>query len=266
MSRVELYSNKTLSIRISTNGFCFCIYEASSPESIEYYEYAIDKNRTFASNLEYAKEKYRFLTSGGFAGISVIYDSIEYTTIPTEQEGDNEPMFYSCFPHLTNEYKIISNRLTAQGITLLFAIEKALYDSLNSLGTVVYYSPMSIIMGYIASQPLPEENYLFAYIHKGRSLLLSIKGGRLQLSNSFDSLEKENHAYYILSLWKESTLSQGNDKLYICGDNSAEEALPLIGKFIRHIERINPTALFRSNLLNKIENIPFDLQALLLCE
>ena len=266
MSRVEIYSNKTLSIRISTNGFCFCIYEASVADSIEYYEYPVDKSRTLASNLEFAKEKFRFLTAGSFAGISVIYDSTEYTTIPSEQEGENEKYFFSCFPHLSGECKIVSNRLTAQGITVLFAIEKALYDSLNELGTVTYYSPMSIIMGYIARQPFPEEHFMFTFIDKGRSLLLSIKGGKLLLANSFDSFEKENHAYYILSIWKESGLSQSNDKLYICGDRSAEETIPIITRFIRHIERINPNSLFRSNLLNKIENIPFDLQALLLCE
>jgi hypothetical protein len=39
-----------------------------------------------------------------------------------------------------------------------------------------------------------------------------------------------------------------------------------VSRFVRNVERVNPRELFRSNLLNKIENIPFDLQALILCE
>ena len=266
MNGVAEYSNKTLSIRISTNGFCFCTYEATAPESIKYFEYATDKEITLAANFEAARKKYSFLAAGTFKNISIIIDSEEFTTIPTEYEGSNENMFRCCFPQTPVDSKIISNRLTAQGITVLFAIEKSLYDSINTLGTVTYYAPISIILGYLAQQPLRNDKYLFVNIHKGRSLILSMEGSKLQLSNSFSSSEESNHIYYILSIWQECGLSQVDDKLYICGGNSAEGIILTIEKFIRHIERINPNELFRSNLLNKIENIPFDLQALLLCE
>ena len=37
-------------------------------------------------------------------------------------------------------------------------------------------------------------------------------------------------------------------------------------KFIKNIRRINPNELFSPSLLNRIGGIPFDLQALILCE
>jgi hypothetical protein len=54
--------------------------------------------------------------------------------------------------------------------------------------------------------------------------------------------------------------------LYLCGDSSVEEISLMTGKFIKKMKRINPNKEFASNLLNKIDNIPFDLQALILCE
>ena len=61
-------------------------------------------------------------------------------------------------------------------------------------------------------------------------------------------------------------LSQEEESLLLCGDTSADKLQMLAQKFIRNIRNVNSRELFRPNLLNKIENIPFDLQALILCE
>jgi hypothetical protein len=93
-----------------------------------------------------------------------------------------------------------------------------------------------------------------------------MKNGKASMSNIFRKEEKENILFYLLSIWKEQGMSQTDDHLYLCGDNSIEELSPIAGKFIKNIKRINPNGLFPSNILNRIEGIPFDLQALILCE
>ena len=84
--------------------------------------------------------------------------------------------------------------------------------------------------------------------------------------NIFGNTNSQDTLFYMLSMWKEQGFSQTNDTLYICGDNSIEEIMPAIGKFIKNIKRINPNEIYTSNLLNRLEGIPFDLQTLILCE
>lgn len=268
MNRVDTYTNKTLSIRISTNGFCFCCYTATSPDDVQYHEYRADSSITLTANFENACNECQFIKENTFHEIKIIVATNDFTTIPFAYDApDKYTDFYrSCFPHTPNDRIIIANKLTAQSITLLFPIEESLYACLNKLGDVSYYTPASIILGFLAKKPFKYDRYLLAYFQEGKSLLFSIAENKLQLANSFNSSDIHDQAYYLLSIWKEQGLSQIEDKLLLCGDYSVEDIAHILQRFIQHHERINPHKLFQPHLLNKIENIPFDLQALLLCE
>ena len=104
------------------------------------------------------------------------------------------------------------------------------------------------------------------YIQDGLSILISVNKGTTRLYNVFKANEGLNTLFYLLSIWKEQGLSQTEDTLYICGDSGIEELSLLTSKFIKNRKRINPSKEFASSLLNRIDNIPFDLQALILCE
>lgn len=268
MSGVNTYAHKTLSIRISTDGFCFCSYTASEPDTLQYYSCEADSTITLAANFERAWEESPFSKNNNYDDVNVIMATNEFTTIPTEYEKREEQraIYNLCFPHTSASSYIASNHLTAQGITVLFAIESALHKKLCSISRVTYLSPASILLGFIAKYPIEEEKYMLGYFHKGKSLLLSVDKEKPTLINSFRSDNPHDQTFYLLSIWKEQSLSQSDDTLYLCGDNSVEEVSTLLGQFIRHHKRINPNRLFRSNLLNRIKGIPFDLQALLLCE
>ncbi len=268
MNGVGIDSDKTLSIRISTDGFCFCSYTATSPDTLQYYEYEVDNEQTLASNIDRAYTACPFLSSNKYNRVNVIISTGDFTTLPAEHDNPNEygNIYRCCFPQSDENIEIIANKLTAQNITILFPIDKVLYNRLNELGNVSYYTPAGILMGYIARKPFEASKYLLTYMQKGKSLLLAITDSKLQLANSFASLDINDQAYYLLSIWKELGLSQTDDTLFMCGDNTVEEISPIVSRFIQHLKRINPNKEFRSNILNKIKNIPFDLQALLLCE
>lgn len=268
MNGVETYSEKTLSIRISTDGFCFCSYTATSPDSLQYREYEVDKSITLASNFERACTECSIITGERYRRTDVIIATNDFTTLPAEYDNAEEyaTIYRCCFPQADDNVEIIANKLTAQKTTILFPVDKVLYNRLNELGNVSYYTPAGILMGYIARKPFEEVKYLFACFQKGKSLLFSIAEGKLQLINGFVSSDINDQAYYLLSIWKEQGLSQTEDMLYLCGDSTVEDITPILSRFIEHRERINPNKEFRSTLLNNIKDIPFDLQALLLCE
>lgn len=258
---------KTLSIRISTNGFCFCIYSAADPDSVQYHFHPADKGSSLYANLCRAIEDCP-LPLDEAADIKAIIATNSFTTLPTEYDDRrNHKIYYRCcFPKADTNVEIIANRLTAHNLTVLFPVEKNIYNRLAQMGNVSYYTPASILPGYITSKPLGDGKYMLAYYGEEGSLLLSINNGKVELINSFDTTDNQNQLYYLLAIWKAQGLSQTDDTLYLCGNKRVEELSTAISQFIRHRERINPGELFTPNLLNRIGNIPFDLQALLLCE
>lgn len=259
--------NKTLSIRISTDGFCFCIYATGTPDDIRYHYREADSSQPLVVNLDNAWKECPFANET-YSNIRVIIATETFTTIPSEYNNkkENEALYRICFPAIPEKDIILSNKLTAHGITILFSIDEQLYTYLCKLSDIEFYTTASILLGFTARTAHDEERYMLACYQKGKSTLLSIDKGRLRTSNSFTSTEVHDQIFYLLSIWKEQGLSQTDDTLYICGDKSVEELLPMLKQFIHNCKRINPNELFRPTLLNRIKDIPFDLQALILCE
>lgn len=261
-------SHTTLSIRISTDGFCFCSYTASKPDALLYHYHEAESGIPLTTNFDTAWKNCPFAASNKYSELKAIIVTENFTVIPEEYDNsENYDTFYrSCFPNTPSDSHIIANKLTAQGATILFSIEDTLYNKLRQIGEVTFYTPASIVLGFIARQGFDEKRYILAYYHKGKSLILSVIDETLQLSNSFTSSETHNQAFYLLSIWKELQLSQQEDTLYLCGDKSVETITPILKQFIRNTKRLNPNEIFQSNILNRINDTPFDLQALLLCE
>ena len=260
--------NKTLSIRISTDGFCFCSYTPSLPGSLKYFFYKPEKELTLTTNLQKGVELCTFISNSEKYDIKVIIETDEFTTIPVEFDNrqDYKNFYRHCFPKNDARIEIVANRLNAQGITVLFPVEKALYDYIQKLGDATYYSSVSIMLGLMTSKLTEEERYMLALFQGNLAIYISMQDGKLQLTNAFRSESGQDCIYYLLSIWKEQGFSQEEDTLYLCGDTGVEANIMTIGRFIKSCRRLNANALFPSTLLNNMEGIPFDLQALILCE
>lgn len=263
----DIISHKTLSIRISTNGFCFCTYTPNDPQSVEYHYYEADKESSLYVNLCKAIEECP-LAIENIKGIKAIIATNDFTALPAEYDDKQHHKIYyrCCFPKADTNVEIKVNRLTAQNTTLLFAVDKNITSRLEQMGEVTYYTPASILLGYITHTPFDSERYMLAYYRKEGALLIAVKNGKVELINNFPSEDNHNQLYYLLAIWKAQNLSQTEDMLYLCGDKRVEELSKTISQFIRNKKRINPSELFAPNLLNRIGDIPFDLQALILCE
>lgn len=268
MNRVDSSSRNTLSIRISTDGFCFCTYTGGSPDTLRYHHRDADAAMSLAANFAAAWKECPFAAQGKYDEVHAIIVTDRFTLVPDEyDERENRRAFFdSCFPNVADASEILANRLTAHGRTVLFPVDKALYEQLREIGNVSYYTPASILPGYVERYPLTAKRYMLAHCHRGKSILLTVADGRLQQINALNFDAPHDFLFYMLSMWKEQGLSQNDDTLCLCGDKTIEEIVPLVKQFIRRYRRVNPSEQFRPALLNNIKNIPFDLQALLLCE
>ena len=84
------------------------------------------------------------------------------------------------------------------------------------------------------------------------------------------NMEQEELAdciYYLLYIWQQLGYNQEKDELQLTGKFKDKEGL-LTGlrKYLRQVFIINPKAEFNRSEISKIEDIPFDMQTLILCE
>lgn len=260
--------DKIKSIRISTDGFCFCEYIPSQIESLKYFSYTPDNTTSMAVNLSNAISACPFINKGEICNIKAIIETPDFTAIPAEfdEPKDYKAYYRYCFPKSDSGSEIISNRLNASGFTIIFPIEKSIYNILRELGDTTFYTPASIMLGYMTQKPLNEARYMLAYIQGDRMMIFSAEERKSSFVNVFKSKNQQDLVFYLLSTWKEQRLSQSNDVLYLCGDKGVEELSLMLKRFIRHTRRINPNEIFPKSLLNMATDIPFDLQALILCE
>ena len=259
---------KTLSIRISTDGFCFCEYNPSQIESLRLFSYTTDNKTSLAANLNNAISECPLIKKGERYTVKAIIETLEFTALPAEYDDrkDYKVYYRYCFPKSDSGNEIIANRLTASGFTIIFPVDKSVYNILQGLGDTTYYTPASIILGYMTRIPFSEDKYMLAYIQDNKLMTFSMKEGKPGLTNIFKSENEQDLVFYLLSIWKEQELSQSSDVLYLCGDKGVEELSLILKRFIRHTKRVNPNELFAPSLLNRTKELPFDLQALILCE
>ena len=139
---------RTLSIRISTNGFCFCSYLPAEPDSLQYHFYKTDSSISLVANLRNAVEECPLISAGTEYSIKAIIETAEFTTLPTEfDRREDYKLFYRyCFPKADSSIEIVANKLNAQELTLIFPVDKAvalylaLHNSFRSFAAPEYIS------------------------------------------------------------------------------------------------------------------------------
>lgn len=78
-----------------------------------------------------------------------------------------------------------------------------------------------------------------------------------------------NHRPCVLPIyiWQQLNYNQEKDELHLTGKlEDKEELLKELRNYLRQVFVINPKAEFNRSEISKIEEIPFDMQTLLLCE
>ena len=87
------------------------------------------------------------------------------------------------------------------------------------------------------------------------------------MANSFDCKQVDDCIYYLLYVWKQLDYNQERDELHLVGFfNDKEKLNSGLKQFVRQVFIINPKSEFTRQGVAKLEDIPYDLQTLTLCE
>ena len=259
----------TLSIRLSTDGFSFSIYSPLNGSDFYFRTYPINIQRSMAANVK------AFLSATDelkcqFKQINILVHSSRYTTVPLEffEDEQMEKIFYHNLPTLSNEV-VLCNVLGKSNAVVLFSLDKLTHVFLSEqFPEARFFSAISPQIEYFSYKSRQGNNYkIYSNIHPCSLDVLAFDKGRLLLVNSYTTPNTSDINYYLLNLWQQLKFNQERDELHLTGKADArKEVIPELQKYIRHVYNINPQAEFNNSVTSKIEDIPFDIQSLILCE
>lgn len=247
----------TLSIRLSTDGFCFSIFNPLDSEAPSFiFDRQVDESLSLTANLKQTFRELEWLHRP-FHHVNVLIADKRYTLIPLEffEDEQAEMVFYHNHPKRENE-TVQYNILRKDNTVVLFGMDKSAYSFLHEqYPNAKFYSQSGTLIEHFATKSrLGNCRKMYVHLRKETADIYSFERGHLLFANSFDCKETADRVYYLLYIWKQLGLEQERDELHLTGNlRDKETLLSELRKFIRQVFVMNPA-----------NNI--DMQAITLCE
>ena len=259
----------TLSIRLSADGFSFSIYNPLTDNDFCFVPYPVNTGYSMTANLKEMLTETETLRYP-YKRVNILYDSPRFTPVPLElfEDEQMDTVFYHNFPKGNNEI-VLCNVLGRSNVVILFAIDKHTHLLLTEhFPTARYFSTGSPLTEYFARKSrLGNSRKLYTHIREQQMEVFCFDKGNLLLINSFPCKQTTDRVYYLLYIWQQLNYNQEKDELHLTGKlEDKEELLKELRNYLRQVFVINPKAEFNRSEISKIEEIPFDMQTLLLCE
>lgn len=253
-SKSEQY---TLSIRLSTDGFSFSLFNPLNEETpLQFYEYTVNENISLTANLKHVFNTNEWLLHD-FRRVNILIATKRLTYIPLDffDEEQMNTIFY--YNHPTQENEVLQyNILHQNNIVTIFGIDKSAYHLLSEqYKNAKFFAQSTPLINLFSSKcRLGNSKKLYAHLRKEEMDLFVFEHGHLQLANTFTCKETSDRLYHLLYIWKQLGLEQERDELHLTGHlTEKEELLSQLKKFIKQVFVMNPT-------------INIDFQAIILCE
>ena len=261
----------TLSIRLSTDGFCFAVHNPQAVDQYAYQPYRIDTLKSITANLKAAIESTELLRHN-YGEVNILLSQPPYTLVPKEYYAEQcaHDIYVQNFPQAAPNTQVLTNIVSEEQTIVLFGMEHQLHKFITErYPKAKIYASISPLIEHAVEKSYAQSGkpYCLAHLHKRGTDLLCISNGALQFANTFDNPDTGDAIYYLLNCWQMLGLSQTDDTLHIAGTARHAKALTNeLGRFIKHIHTVRPAEEFHSTELARIDEIPFDLQTLLSCE
>lgn len=260
----------TLSIRLSTDGFCFAAHNPQAEEQYAYQPYGIDPAKSLTANLKAAIQETEMLKHS-YGKVNVIVANADYTIVPKEyyDESYERELYVQNFAQMSGGTVVKHNFVGEEQAVVLFGIERQLHQLLTDrYPKAQICTPISALINYGVEHSFANgQRYCLAHLRKRSIDLLCFANGALLFINTFSNRNTADTLYFVLNCWQMLGLSQTDDTLHLAGyARNAKELTKELERFIEHIHTIHPAEEFHSTELARIGEIPFDLQALIACE
>ncbi len=261
-------TGKHLLVNLRNDGIYFATFDPLEDDT--YQSCTIDftaKNLTLCENVKNSiYENPQLLQE--YDRTYLLVDTPRFTLVPEEMETCEEnrtPYYDFCYPG-HNDY-IVENRLTLNRAYLLFGLDRELYTFLcRTFPVATVLHPLTPLSEYFFLHSRNgNEAKVYLHLRRERFDLIVFKQGRLLLANTFDYTTADDIAYFTLLSWKQLSLDQARDRLYLAGEKSMRQPLTeILQKYLKSVLPYPfPSQLFRIG--KETIDAPFELITIPLC-
>jgi len=238
-----------LSIRLSTDGFSFSIYNPIRDCLVHSYQKNIDTGLSITANMKQAIKDLDFL-SFTYKEVNVSLAGKRFTLIPSElfKEDQITTYFYYNFSTKENEL-VLYDTLPRNRVMILYGMEKSLYHLLlEQYPRMHCHSSITLLAEDLNIKSRSgSDKKMYAFLHHGLMVIYAYERGHLMLLNAYDCKNSADRVYYLLYAWKQLNMDQLVDELYIMGEE--EDRNPFLDemqRFIQHVFTLNRIPEYKS--------------------
>lgn len=260
----ENSENYIVSIRLWSGGLSFSGYNPSVGESFFYREAEFDRAVSYLSSLKEFFFSHEFF-AWTYKRVDVICVSPEYTLVPVESYRDERKERLYAFNFSRPESRCLTNRLEDGQTELIFGIDEEVYEfccrSLLHPSFIHHMAPLLSMWKKVGRSSL--SRCMYVMLGRKRMDIVCYAQENLLFANSFQVDEPSDMLYYILYVWKQVGLDQGEDLLRLFAEASLRSQLSdHLRIYLRHIQPMEiPSEAYL--LGSEVIKAPLDLIALL---
>ncbi|MBQ8422655.1 MAG: DUF3822 family protein [Coprobacter sp.] len=261
-------ANLHLLVKIFRGGIYFATYNPLEDDTYQGVSIVAEARDTFS--LETIKDLVyeNPLLLQEYARTYVLVDTTRFTFVPEniEPQESERPAYYDyCFPGHTDY--VVENRLQINRTYSLFGIDHELYAFLcRTFSNPLILHPLTSLCEYFAQHSRNgNEAKVYLHLREKRLDVVVFKQGRLLLANTFAVSTPEDAAYFTLQIYKQLSLDQVRDRIYMVGDKALRQSLtPMLQEYVQSVLPYPfPSQLFRIG--KDTIDAPFELITIPLC-
>lgn len=259
----------TLSIRLGVEAFSWMAYSPLEGGDFLFRTRTVNEQCSMAANLK------EFLMASDelkqpYRQVNLLIETARYTIVPLELYEDDrmEMLFYQNLLRRENEV-VLCNILSKSNTVILFGIDKLTHLLLTEhFPKARIFATVSPLVEYFTFKSRQGNNRkVFANIRNSEIDVLAFERGRLLLLNTYPAQTCDDKCYYLLHVWKQLAYEGKQDDVFLTGSEAGKkEVAARLKTFLPRVFIVQPDAAFSRAISGRIEDVPFDIQALLLCE
>lgn len=242
-THVEKY---ILSIRLSPNGFSFCIHCPTDSDIFYYTHTKFDNSKlSYLENVKKIIFDYNFFTYS-FLRTNIIVVSDTYTLVPDAFFDKNRVESLFAFNiQKSNGDKIFENKMEKEKFHIIFNIEKALYGFLmRNVWNPHFIHHAALLIPFFDKKINHEAKQTCSvnFIDSMYADIYFFSNGQLLSANTYPVSDNDDAAYFIANTIEKLGFDQSMDTLIINGNTKHfEKAIHSVNRLVKNIEILAPS-------------------------
>ena len=226
-----------LSIRLTPNGFSFCISSPSDKSVSHFQEWALSKNLSLIENIKKTFFEVNFFTQP-FKKVSVTVVSPRYTLVPDAYfEKKNTKTMFEFNIHGAAGH-VLSNYIAENSLHVLFDLDEEVYSFLSrNLSNPSFRAYTSELLPFFAAHNAEgDKKRCFVEFHDEMITVICFAGEKLLSANTYPNTDRFDALYYIVSVWEKHSLDQNTDRLFVSGNlKDNHETVETLKQLIKNV-------------------------------